>query len=94
MASGLNIKDGVYIEEPARTRREMPILADRGLGFDGRNAWRTQSRLLSAQIQHDAIRRGGAEHAKFRCSWCGSRQTVQLNRETVSQGCPNCGGPR
>jgi hypothetical protein len=96
MHSGLNIEDGVYIEEPVRTRTrvDLPVLPDGGLIFDGTNVWRKQDRRRSAYIEYDAIRRHATDYAKFRCNWCGSTQTIQLNREAVSQCCPNCGGPR
>jgi hypothetical protein len=91
MHSGLNIQDGVYIEEPVRTRAVIP---DGGFIFDGKNVWGKRHRRLSLYIEHNPIRRHGTDYAKFRCKWCGSTQTIQLNRETISQCCPNCGGPR
>jgi len=91
MPSGLNIEDGVYIEEPVRTRVGLPVIRRGAFIFDGKNVWRKQNRRPSA---YEAIRRHRTDYAKFRCNWCGSTQTIQLNRETVSQFCPNCGGPR
>jgi hypothetical protein len=93
MPSGLNIEDGVYIEEPIRMRVDLPVIPGGGFVF-GKNVWRKQNRQPSAYIEYEAIRRHRADYAKFRCGWCGSTQTIQLNRETVSQCCPNCGGPR
>ena len=90
MPSGLNIEDGVYIEEPVRTR--VDLISERRFIFDGKNVWRKQNRR--AYIAYDASNRHGIDYAKFRCNWCGSTQTTLLNRETVSQCCPNCGGPR
>ena len=94
MHSGLNIEDAVYIEEPVRTRRDLPVIRDGGFIFDGKNVWRKQNRQLSAYIEYEAIRRLSTDYAKLRCKWCGSTRTIQLNRETVGQCCPNCGGPR
>jgi predicted RNA-binding Zn-ribbon protein involved in translation (DUF1610 family) len=94
MHSGLNIQDGVYIEEPVRMRVDLPVIRDGGFIFDGKNVWRKQNRQRPPYIEYEAIRTHRTSYAKFRCNWCGSTQTMQLNRETVSQRCPNCGGPR
>jgi hypothetical protein len=94
MHSGLNIEGAVYIEEPVRRRVNLPVIPDGGFIFDGKNVWRKQNRRPSAYIEYGAIRSHATDYAKFRCNWCGSTQTIQLNRETVSQCCPNCGGPR
>lgn len=94
MPSGLNIQDGLYIEEPVRTGLARPVVPDGGRVFDGRNVWRRPTRQASAYVEYEAIRRQATDYAKFRCKWCGSTQTIQLNREAVSQCCPNCGGPR
>ena len=81
MPSGLNIQDGVYMEEPVRTGLARPVVPEGGRVFEGRNVRRKQTRQAP-------------DYANFRCKWCGSTQAIQLNRETVSQCCPNCGGPR
>ena len=94
MHSGLNIEDAVYIEEPVRRRVNLPVIPEGGYIFDGKNVWRKQNRQTSAYIEYEAIRRHRTDYAKFRCKWCGSTETIQLNRETVSQCCQNCGGPR
>jgi hypothetical protein len=94
MHSGLNIEDAVYIEEPVRRRVNLPVIPEGGVIFDGKNVWRKQNRQTSAYIEYEAIRRHRTDYEKFRCKWCGSTQTIQLNRETFSQCCQNCGGPR
>jgi hypothetical protein len=94
MRSGLSIQDGVYIEEPVRTRVDRPVIVGGGFVFDGPNVWRKQSRQPSAPIKYEAVRRHCTEYAKLRCHWCGSTQTIELSRQTVSQSCPNCGGPQ
>ena len=90
----MNIEEGVYIEEPVRTRVGLPVIPDGGFIFDGKNVWRKQNRQPTDYIEYEAIRGHGTSYAKFRYNWCGSTHMTQLNRETVSPSCPNCGGPR
>jgi hypothetical protein len=59
MPSGLNIKDGVYIEEPVRMRVDLPVIPDGGFNFDRRYGWRKQNRQRLAYIEHDGVRRHG-----------------------------------
>lgn len=94
MHSGLNIEDAVYIEEPVRTRADLRVNPSGRFIFDKKNVWRKQNRQTSAYIDYEAIRKHGTDYARFLCSWCGSTRMIQLNRETVSECCPNCGGPR
>jgi hypothetical protein len=61
MRSGLNIEDGVYIEEPVRARVDLPV-SDGTFIFDGKNVWRKQYRQPPAFIDYEAIRRQGTDY--------------------------------
>lgn len=87
MPSGLSIQDGVYIEEPVRMRVDRPAIVDGGPIFDGKSLRRRQNRQPLPSVKYEAMRR-------HRCSWCGSTHMTELNRESVSHSCPNCGGPK
>ncbi|PWT85303.1 MAG: hypothetical protein C5B58_03290 [Acidobacteria bacterium] len=52
-----------------------------------------RDRATAKDIRQQRTRQLSA-HTTFRCKWCGSTHTIDPNRETVSRGCTNCGGPR